>query len=190
MKRRLRLPLAGELGQRLDFVVVDAADDDRVDLDRVQAKFLRQADAGQDLVQAVAAGDLLEIVAVERIQAEADAAQAGLAQRRRLLREEEAVGGHRQVGDAGNPGDARDQFLDVVAQQRFAAGEPDFLDAQADGEAHDALDFLEGEDVGPGHPLLHDGRRIGQVRPMAAIEILRRLGLRAGNRGSGNCSGP
>ena len=31
---------------------------------------------------------------------------------------------------------------------------------------------------GLGHPLLHDGRRIGQVRPVAAIEVLRRLGFR------------
>ena len=85
-------------------------------------------------LQAIAAGDLLEVVPVERIQAEADAAQAGVAQGAGLLREEKAVGGHRQVRDAGNARDARDQIFDIVAQERFAAGQPDLLDAQADGE--------------------------------------------------------
>ena len=75
-------------------------------------------------------------------------------------------------------GDAGDEVFDVVAQERFAAGQPDFLNAEADGEADDAFDFLEGQDVGSGHPLLDDGRGIGQVRPVAAIEVLRRLGFR------------
>ena len=58
-----QVALAREAGQRLDFVVVDAADDDGVDLHRVQAEFLRQADARQDLLQTIAARDLLEVVA-------------------------------------------------------------------------------------------------------------------------------
>ena len=44
-----QVALARELGQGLDFVVVEAADDHRVDLDRVEAEFLRQADAFQHL---------------------------------------------------------------------------------------------------------------------------------------------
>ena len=85
-----QVALARKLRQRLDFVVVDAADDDGVDFDGVKAEFLGQADAGQDLVQTVAPGDLPEVVAVERIEAEADAAQAGGAQRPRLLPEKES----------------------------------------------------------------------------------------------------
>ena len=63
MKRRLKAALMGKVGQRLDFVVVEAADDHGVDLDRVKAKFLGQGDAVQNIAQAVAAGDLLEVVA-------------------------------------------------------------------------------------------------------------------------------
>ena len=132
----------------------------------------------------------LKLSRVERIQAETDAAQASRAQRRRLLREEEAVGGHGQVGEAGNSRDARDQVFDVVTEQRLAAGEPDLLNAEADREADDALDFLEGKDVGPGHPLLEQwvpnwgGAPSGRDRSSAPPRF------QAGNKGSGNCSGP
>ena len=185
-----QVALAREAGQRLDFVVVEAADDDGVDLHRVQAEFLRQADARQDLLQTIAARDLPEVVAGERIQAETDAAKAGGAQRPRLLREEEAVGGHGQVGEAGNARDARDQVFDVVAQQRLAAGEPDFLNAEADREADDALNFLEGKDVRPWAPIAArwapnwGGAPSGRDRNSAPPRFP------AGNRGSGNCSGP
>ncbi len=47
----------------------------------------------------------------------------------------------------GNLRDARHQLLHVLAQQRFAAREADFLDAQARRDAHHALDFLKGQDV-------------------------------------------
>src|ERR1039458_2887584 len=158
-------------------MVVNAADDDGVDLYRVEAKFLREADALQDLIEAVTARDLPEVVGRERIQAKADAVEAGGTQRAPLLLEKEAVGGHCQVGEAGNCRDARDQVLDVMAQERFPPGQPDLLNAEADCKADDALNLLEGKDVRSRDPLLHDGRGVGQVRPVAPIEILRRLGF-------------
>ncbi len=60
----------------------------------------------------VAPGDLLEIVAVQRIEAEADAAQARLAQGPALFGEEKPVGGHGQVAHAGNGGDQCDQVFE------------------------------------------------------------------------------
>ena len=87
----------GKLGERLDLVIVEAADHDGVGLDRVQPQFLRQVNAGQHRTEAVPPGDLLEVGRVERVEAEADALQSGLPQRARLLREEESVGGHGQI---------------------------------------------------------------------------------------------
>ena len=50
-KAQTQVALVSEARQRFDFVVVKAADDDGVDLYRVEAEFLREADALQDLVQ-------------------------------------------------------------------------------------------------------------------------------------------
>src|ERR1035441_5711924 len=158
-------------------MVVNAADDYGVDFHRVEAKFLREADALQNLIEAVTARDLPEIVVRERIQAKADAVEAGGTQRAPLLLEKEAVGGHCQVGETGNCRDTRDQILDVMAQERFLPGQPDLLNTEADRKADDALNLLEGKDVGSRDPLLHDWRGVGQMRPVAPIEILRRLGF-------------
>ena len=173
-----QVAFAGEVGQRLDFMIVDAADDDGVDFDRREAEFLRETDGLQHFAQAVAAGHLFEIRAVERIEAEPHAVQAGGAQRPGFLGEQETVRRHGEVVDAGNVRDAGHEILDIVAQERFAAGEPDFVDAESDGEADDAFDFLEAEDARFGDPLLDDGCRVGQVRPMAAVKILRGLSFR------------
>ncbi len=65
-----------------------------------------------------------------------------------------------------------------MPQQRLPAGEPNFLDAQAGKDTDDSLDFLEGKNMGFGDPLLDYWRGIGHVRPVAPIEIVRRLGFR------------
>ena len=63
----------------------------------------------------------------------------------RLLREQRAVGRQREV-DVGSSREHRDQALEVAAQQRLAAGQPDLLDAEADEDAREARDLLERED--------------------------------------------
>ena len=159
-------------------MVVDAADDHRVDFHRVQPEFPRLVDAGEDFLEAIASGNLLEIFAFERIEAKSDAPQAGFAEGLALRRKEKAVGRHRQVGEAGDPGEALHQARHFLAQQRLAAGEPHFLDAQIDADPDDALDLFEGQDVRTGLPLAGDRRRNRQVRPAPAVEIMRGLGFR------------
>jgi hypothetical protein len=132
----------------------------------------------EDFAQAIAASYFFEVVAAKRIETKADATQASFAQSTRLLWKQEAIGRHRKVFDAGNGRDARHEFLEVVAQERFAAREADFPDAQSGRKTNDPLDFFKREDVGFWHPLLNDGRGVGQVRPVTAIEILRRLRFR------------
>src|SRR5688572_19116981 len=68
-----------EFSEGFDLVIVDAADDDRVDLHGMKTKLLGKIDARQHFVQSVSARYLLEILAVEGIEAEADALQAGVA---------------------------------------------------------------------------------------------------------------
>ena len=75
-------------------------------------------------------------------------------------------------------GDAFHQELEIAAQERFTAGEADLSNPEADGEADRALDFFEAQDAGARNPLLDDGRGVGHVRPMSAIEIPGGFGFR------------
>src|SRR5438552_6537531 len=76
-KPKTQVVCAGKLPQRLNFVIVDIADDDRVHFHRMKAQLLRQWDGGQNFVQPIPTGDLFEVCTVQRIEAETDAAQAG-----------------------------------------------------------------------------------------------------------------
>src|SRR5882672_6681888 len=58
---------AGEFGERLDFMIVDAANDHGVHLHRIQADLPRQFEAHEHFAQAVASGDFLEVTLIERI---------------------------------------------------------------------------------------------------------------------------
>jgi hypothetical protein len=64
------------------------------------------------------------------------------------LGEEETIGGDGEVLNARDSGKAGDQFFDFLAKEGFATGKTNFLDAQADGDSNEALDFLEGKDFG------------------------------------------
>ncbi len=111
-----QVALARQLRQRFDFMVVNVANDYGVDFHRMKAQLLRQVDAVQNLPQTITGGDFFEVVAVQRVQAEADAPKTSLAQGARFLREEKTVGGHRQIADAWYAADARDQRLQAVPE--------------------------------------------------------------------------
>jgi hypothetical protein len=49
----------------------------------------------------------------------------------RVLAQQHAVGGQRDVVDAGNAGEIADQIGQIGAQQRFAAGEAQLAHAEA-----------------------------------------------------------
>ena len=64
----------------------------------------------------------------------------------RLLRQQGAVRRQRHV-EAADRGEPLDQHLEVAAQERLAAGDPDLLDAVGDEGAREPLDLLEGEQL-------------------------------------------
>src|SRR5260370_16411119 len=122
------------------------------------------------------------------MEAKSDAPQAGFAEGLALRRKEKAVGRKRRVGEAGDPGEALHQARHFLAQQRLAAGEAHFLDAQIDGDPDDAFDLFEGQDVLAGLPLAGDRGRNPQVRPAPAVEIVRGLGFRPAVEAAGNAT--
>ena len=119
---------------RID-VFVHPALDHHVDLDRREAGGRGRVDALEH-----ARDREIDVVhrakrrVVERIEADGDAREARRAQRLRLLREQRAVGGEREI-DARQLGEQLDQPLDVPAQQRLAAGQPDLGHAGLDEDA-------------------------------------------------------
>ena len=130
-------------------VIVQAALDDAVDLDRRQPRVLRGANA---LEHAVALGEaaahLLEDLRIERVETDGDAMQAVRLQLRRMLREQHAVGRQRDVLHAFERGELADQLGDIRAQQRLAAGEPHLLHAELHEQARQPRDLFERQALG------------------------------------------
>src|SRR6478672_9033284 len=107
----------------------------------------------------------LEDVVVEGVEADGDTVEAGIAERPGLCRQQGAVGGQGEVGEALRPqrGEHRDQRLEVAAEQRLAAGEADLGDAGGQEQPGQTLDLLEAQqllaaqehEVVPEHLLRH-----------------------------------
>ncbi len=66
-----------------------------------------------------------------------------------LRGKERAVRRQRQV-EPVDPGEQRDERLEVAAEERLAARDADLLDAEPGEDACEALDLLEGQQVGAG----------------------------------------
>ena len=90
-----------------------------------------------------------EDLVVERVEADGDPVEARGLQRLGLAGEEGAVRRQRQV-EPVDPGEERDQRLEVAAHERLAAGDPQLLDAEAGEGARETLDLLERQQVGAG----------------------------------------
>jgi hypothetical protein len=127
--------------QRHDLLVVGAALDHHVDLDRRQAHGMRGLDAGQhvghrevDVVHAPEDG------VVQRIQAHGHPLQPGVLQRLCLARQHRlplvvSVMSSRSPSGVRSADSICDQVLDVLAQQRLAAGQAQLAHAVGDEDA-------------------------------------------------------
>ena len=143
----------------------------RIQLDGPETQAARRFNACQHTVQLVAPGDLAETRTVERIQVDVDAAQPGPRKRSRLFGQQHAVSGQRQVGNAGNGGQAAKQERAGRARTSGSpAGDAQFGNAQARGNPREALDLFEMQDLAAGERT---------ARPSPAC-----------SRSSGYCNGP
>ena len=95
----------------------------------------------------VAAGQHLESLGPQRVQADGHPVEPGRAERSRLAREQQPVRRHRQVANRGDRGEHPDQRSHVPAEKRLAAGQAHLVDTEL-GEGGDELaDLLEGQEV-------------------------------------------
>ena len=146
-----------------DRVLVDAALDHHVDLDRREARGGRGVDALEHLRhREVDVVHRAERRVVERVEAHGDALRG----RRRAARAPCCASSEPLVvsvrSTSATSREHRDQPLEVLAQQRLAAGQPDLLDAEADEHARDARDLLERQQL-----------VVRQERVVAAEHLLR-----------------
>ena len=149
MKRRT-CPRAAEVARKVEHaVVVEAALDHGVDLDGQPRRGCRLDPLEHALDREVHVVHRPEDVVVERVEADGDSTETGVAQRLRLLRQQRRVRRQRQVEPA-DPGEHRDELLEVAAEQRLAAGQPDLLDAVTHERTRGPLDLLEREQLTPG----------------------------------------
>ena len=147
-------------------VVVEALQQHRVELDRLEAEAPCQLDPAQDFIQAVVAGDGVEALAVQRIHADVEVGQPGLAPARHPAVEQGAVGGQGDAVDAAHRRRRGDDLRQVAAQAGFAAGQPQLAQAHIREAAQEARDFLAAKRLRP------VGTRVEAVRQaVAATEI-------------------
>jgi hypothetical protein len=125
-------------------VIVDAALDDGVDLDRREPGGDRGIDALQDLVErAESAAHAREYLLIQRIQTHRDALQAIGLQVHRMLASSTPLVVSAMSSISGYAGQIADQIGEIGAQQRFAAGEAQLAHAEAAKEPREAHDLLE-----------------------------------------------
>jgi len=139
--------IAREFGKGLDFIFVEAAHENGVDLDGSEAGGLRGVNSGHDGRECLAAGDALEFCGIERIETDVDAVKASGDERNAAIGEEKAVGGHGKVREAES-GEAREIAFDTIADERLSAGDADLANAEAMKNEGEAIEFQPGEDLG------------------------------------------
>ena len=123
---------AGKLDKVDDFLVVDAAFDDGVDLDWAEAGFLSSEEAFEDGSEFATLGDLAVTVWIEAVDADVDAPQSGLLQIGDFLGEQGPVGGEAEITKPGQRRKTGDKIVQIAADQRFAARKADLGDADFD----------------------------------------------------------
>ena len=144
---------ARQLREPLQFVIIESPDDDGIDLDRIESDLLSEAYGPEDFVQAVPTRHALKVLLIERVEAEADPLEAGIAQGLAFSSEKKAIRGHGQIAKARNGRELRDEDFEFLAEERFTAGEANFINAQRDENLHETFDFFERQYFGTRFPL-------------------------------------
>ena len=134
-------------------MVIHAAFDHHVDLDRREADTLRGGDAVQHGFDGhIRIAHAPEGCFAQSVQAGGDARQACILQRLGFLGQQHGIGGQGDFNGLAfpcvQPGERFDDPFDAAAQQRLAAGQADFLHTQLDKQSGQALDFFKAEQIG------------------------------------------
>ena len=136
--------------------------------DPLETGFARRLDAVQHLLQAIATGEGGEAFALQRVEADVEAADAGGLQLGGALAQLRTVGGDRQVFQFRTLPQACQQAGDALAHQRLAAGDTNAPHAEADEGVGHRVKFLQAEDLVAGKELHVFAHAVGAAE-VAAI---------------------
>ncbi|MNN07817.1 hypothetical protein D3C81_1206520 [compost metagenome] len=123
-------------------VVVQAAQQHRVELDGRQAQCLRHLQPLLDFRQAVVAGDGPEALALQAVHAHVQRGQAGAVPARQAARQQRAIGGDGHLADARHGRHRGDDLVQVLAQAGLTTGKTDLGHPQHGKRAHQARDLV------------------------------------------------
>jgi hypothetical protein len=118
----------------------------------------------------VPSGERAETIRAQRVEAHRQAPEPGRAQLAGLLGEEHAVGGERQIVEAGLARQDAHEDSQISARQRLAAGEADLVDSDLDESVDERADLLVGEQVAAREP---DVLRLGHAVVAAEVAAIR-----------------
>ena len=128
-------------------VVIESIDDHGIDFDGGEARFLRCGDPAKHIVQVPAPRDLRVLVSVHGIQTDVEPGDAGVENRLRVFRKQDAVGCQTDVLEAFCFFQIRGKFNKTAADQRLAAGQPHLDKSQGHRPGNHAENLLVPENI-------------------------------------------
>lgn len=154
--------------QVVDLVIVAPFHHHAVELGVLETGGVRRIDAGNDLGQVAGAGQLAKARGIEAVDTDVQALEPGIEQGRRQFAQLRAIGGHAQLAQPRQRGNAPAQLDDALADQGFAPGQADFPGAQGDETVRQLIELLQGQDALPRQELHVFGHAIHTAK-VAAI---------------------
>ncbi len=139
--------LERQVDEPVDVLRLVIVHEDRIELDRIEARGERRLDSLPYLLQVVASRDLVKALAVQRVDAHVDAVDPGIQQGRRQPRQLGAVRRQGEVVEPRQRAQPAHDFENVLADERLATGDPHLPDAEVDQGPYEALDALGVEEV-------------------------------------------
>src|SRR6187455_2363484 len=131
-----------EFDQIHQLVLVDAADDDGIQLDAGKERG-RDGDSIKDAVELVESRERSEPLGLQSIETDRQAMETCVAERDRLRGEQYAVRGQGQVANRGPCRKSPNQVRQIAPQERLPAREPNLVDAERGEDVDQMLDLLE-----------------------------------------------
>ena len=122
--------LLRESGKGGNLIVVEAADQHRIDLDLFKPRGKGGFDAGHGVFQVSDPGDVTELLRVQRVQTDVEPADTGFAQGSGKLREQCPVGGETDIFDSLHCCGGTAELDNIALDKRLSAGDAQLADPE------------------------------------------------------------
>src|SRR6185369_5268038 len=144
------------------------AHDNRMDLYRLESRFLRSVDSGKHFIEHINASHTFENIPFQTVETDRDAIEPSILQTLRTFREIVAVGCKREVTKTGTlqPRELSNNCFDIAAQHGFAAGEPELFNTQRHEYLAHVIDLFVRE-----HLLFRRDRRFTVRKTIETTEV-------------------